>query len=51
VSGAGLTLMGVRLYNPVTGLFTSLDPVEGGNANAHTYPADPINKFRHRRAA
>jgi len=45
VSGAGLTLMGVRLYNPVTGLFTSVDPVEGGNANAYAYPADPINQF------
>ncbi|GAB2993771.1 hypothetical protein GCM10027184_55350 [Saccharothrix stipae] len=43
VSGAGLTLMGVRLYNPVTGLFTSTDPVSGGNSNAYTYPSDPVN--------
>jgi RHS repeat-associated protein len=42
-SGAGLTLMGVRLYNPITGLFTSTDPVAGGNANSYTYPSDPIN--------
>jgi RHS repeat-associated protein len=45
VSGAGLILMGVRLYNPVTGLFTSVDPVDGGNANAYTYPSDSINLF------
>ncbi len=45
VSGAGLTLMGVRLYNPVTGLFSSTDPVDGGNANRYTYPGDPINSI------
>jgi RHS repeat-associated protein len=42
---AGLTLMGVRLYNPIRGQFTSLDPVPGGNTTPYTYPQDPINKF------
>jgi RHS repeat-associated protein len=39
----GLTLMGVRLYTPVTGRFLSTDPVYGGNDNTYGYPADPIN--------
>ncbi|HET7475885.1 MAG TPA: RHS repeat-associated core domain-containing protein [Dermatophilaceae bacterium] len=42
---AGLTLMGDRLYNPVTGRFTSTDPEPGGNPNAYTYPGDPINMY------
>ncbi|MEV0961862.1 RHS repeat-associated core domain-containing protein [Streptomyces sp. NPDC049910] len=42
----GLTLMGVRLYNPATGRFLSMDPVYGGNANAYEYVhADPINRY------
>ena len=41
----GLALMGVRVYNPSTGLFSSVDPVRGGNANAYTYPGDPVNSF------
>ena len=41
---AGLTLMGVRLYNQTTGNFTSGDPVPGGNATAYNYPTDPINQ-------
>lgn len=39
----GLILMGVRLYNPNTGLFTSPDPIPGGNSTAYSYPQDPIN--------
>ncbi|MGY0066904.1 RHS repeat-associated core domain-containing protein [Streptomyces sp. QTS137] len=42
----GLTLMGVRLYNPATGRFLSMDPVYGGNLNAYEYAhADPLNRF------
>jgi RHS repeat-associated protein len=42
----GLTLMGVRLYNPTTGRFLSVDPIAGGNANAYEYcSGDPVNCF------
>lgn len=37
--------MGVRLYNPVTGRFTSPDPIPGGNDTTYAYRADPINKY------
>ncbi|GAA3380740.1 hypothetical protein GCM10020367_69230 [Streptomyces sannanensis] len=40
-----LTLMGVRLYNPVTGRFLSIDPVHGGGDNRYGYPGDPVNQF------
>jgi RHS repeat-associated protein len=40
---AGLTLMGVRLYDPSTGRFQSVDPVADGNDNAYIYPDDPVN--------
>ncbi|MCO1339940.1 hypothetical protein BJH93_13745 [Kocuria polaris] len=40
----GLILMGARLYNPATGLFTTRDPVAGGNTTTYAYPQDPINK-------
>ena len=40
---AGLILMGARLYNPLTGAFTSTDPEYGGNDTTYTYPTDPIN--------
>jgi RHS repeat-associated protein len=42
---AGLVVMGVRLYNPATGRFLSVDPVPGGNANAYTYPLNPIDGY------
>ncbi|MEV0451883.1 RHS repeat-associated core domain-containing protein, partial [Streptomyces sp. NPDC050600] len=40
----GLTLMGVRLYDPVTGRFLSTDPIHGGSCNSYDYVCgDPIN--------
>ncbi|MER7758038.1 RHS repeat-associated core domain-containing protein, partial [Kitasatospora sp. NPDC097643] len=42
----GIVLMGVRLYNPATGRFLSVDPVYGGNANAYEYTyGDPVNRY------
>lgn len=38
-------LMGVRLYDPISGRFDSLDPVPGGGDNAYGYPGDPVNQF------
>ena len=42
---SGVVLMGVRLYNSVTGQFTSVDPLVGGNSTAYAYPQDPINQY------
>ncbi|MFD5589649.1 DNRLRE domain-containing protein [Streptomyces sp. NPDC127063] len=43
---SGLTLMGMRLYDPSTGRFLSVDPVRGGSANAYEYAAgDPVNGY------
>ncbi|WP_327676149.1 DNRLRE domain-containing protein [Kitasatospora sp. NBC_00458] len=39
---AGLTLMGVRLYDPATGRFLQTDPLLEGSPNAYGYPVDPI---------
>lgn len=41
----GLTLMGVRLYNPTTGRFLSVDPVPGGNDNPYIYVTNPTDMF------
>lgn len=43
LDATGLILMGARLYNSATGLFTSRDPVDGGNSTTYAYPQDPIN--------
>jgi large repetitive protein len=43
IDTSSLVLMGARIYNPVTGLFTSVDPVAGGNSTAYAYPQDPVN--------
>jgi RHS repeat-associated protein len=39
----GLLLMGARVYSTVTGQFTTVDPILGGNSTAYSYPQDPVN--------
>jgi len=42
----GVVLMGVRLYNPNSGRFLSVDPVAGGSANDYDYTnQDPVNNL------
>ena len=40
---SGLVVMGVRIYNPTTGLFLQSDAVLGGNDGPYVYPSDPVN--------
>ncbi|WP_268258217.1 DNRLRE domain-containing protein [Parafrankia elaeagni] len=43
---SGIVLMGVRLYNPHTGRFLSVDPIFGGSNNPYEYAGqDPYNVF------
>ncbi|MET8162511.1 DNRLRE domain-containing protein [Sphaerisporangium sp. NPDC005289] len=43
---AGFVMMGRRLYNPKTGRFLQVDPVEGGSANPYDYASqNPINGY------
>ncbi|MBL8932400.1 MAG: hypothetical protein JNL54_19935 [Kineosporiaceae bacterium] len=42
---AGLSLMGLRTYNPLRAMFTSPDPLPGGNSSGYTYSDDPVNSF------
>lgn len=42
---AGLTLMGVRFYNRVTGAFTSTDNIVGANNTAYNYPTNPVGLY------
>jgi RHS repeat-associated protein len=38
----GLILMGVRIYNTITGRFLQVDPIPGGSAGPYLYPTNPV---------
>jgi hypothetical protein len=42
VTDSGLTRMGVRLYNPATAPFSSVDPVVGGNPGPREFSSMPL---------
>lgn len=42
LDGIATIEMGARQYVPLLGLFLSVDPVAGGNANDYTYPNNPV---------
>jgi RHS repeat-associated protein len=45
-STTGLILMGARPYDPATGRFLSVDPIDGGSLNNYDYAGqDPVNDY------
>lgn len=45
-SPGGYVHMGARVYNPTSGRFLQMDPIDGGSANAYDYSnQDPMNQM------